>query len=181
MVPLIRSSTTVLPFLRGFEPERSRFRGVGQPPLPAAAIVLEGFALWPGLPSAALRVPRAYTRTNRPAPGRGVPWPFACRDPTARFDDTGPHPNPVRPSAVPFRIALMAASVDRSRSVSSIRKMNAPPCRRANNQLNKAVRRPPMWRYPVGLGANRTLTSLMLFFLSKCARPLPLYFCRVGG
>jgi hypothetical protein len=31
-----------------------------------------------------------------------------------------------------------------------------PPYRRANSQLNSAVRAPPTWRYPVGDGANRT-------------------------
>src|SRR4051812_47359047 len=34
--------------------------------------------------------------------------------------------------------------------------MNVPPILRAQSQLNSAVRAPPMWRYPVGDGANRT-------------------------
>src|SRR5262245_165392 len=50
----------------------------------------------------------------------------------------------------------MYSSVERERSVSSIRRMKAPPCRRANAQLKSAVRAPPMWRCPAGLGANRT-------------------------
>src|SRR5512133_537351 len=37
-----------------------------------------------------------------------------------------------------------------------MRRMNVPPLRRAHSQLNSAVRAPPMWRYPVGDGANRT-------------------------
>ena len=45
---------------------------------------------------------------------------------------------------------------DRSASVSSMRRTKVPPCRRANSQLKSAVRAPPMWRYPVGDGANRT-------------------------
>ncbi len=48
------------------------------------------------------------------------------------------------------------ASVDRSRSVSSMRRMNVPPFLRAHSQLKRAVRAPPTCRYPVGLGANRT-------------------------
>ena len=48
--------------------------------------------------------------------------------------------------------------VFRSRSVSSLRKINVPPLARANSQLYNAVRAPPTWRYPVGDGANRTRT-----------------------
>src|SRR5262245_4530186 len=45
---------------------------------------------------------------------------------------------------------------DRSTSVSSMRRTNTPPVRRANSQLNSAVRAPPTCRYPVGEGAKRT-------------------------
>jgi hypothetical protein len=38
--------------------------------------------------------------------------------------------------------------------------MNIPPWWRAKSQLNRAVRTPPMWRAPVGLGAKRTLTGV---------------------
>src|SRR5215217_8180981 len=48
------------------------------------------------------------------------------------------------------------ARVERSTSVSSMRRMNVPPAPRASNQLNKAVRALPTWRCPVGLGAKRT-------------------------
>src|SRR4029453_343416 len=39
--------------------------------------------------------------------------------------------------------------------------MNAPPCRRANSQSKRAVRKPPIWGAPVGLGAYRTRTLLI--------------------
>src|SRR5512134_641219 len=57
------------------------------------------------------------------------------------------------------RIARTNSGVDRSRSVSSIRRMNLPPLRRACSQLKSAVRAPPMWSSPVGLGANRVTTE----------------------
>ena len=53
-------------------------------------------------------------------------------------------------------MARSDSRVDRSVSVSSIRRMKLPlPCR-ASNQLNKAVRALPTWRWPVGDGANLT-------------------------
>src|SRR6266478_1234118 len=42
-----------------------------------------------------------------------------------------------------------------------MRRINVPPVWRAYSQLNKAVRAPPMWRKPVGLGANRTRTFIV--------------------
>src|SRR5882757_6042807 len=63
-------------------------------------------------------------------------------------------PSQVRPS----RIASIAALVERSRSVSSIRSSILPPRLRAYSQLNSAVRAPPMWRKPVGEGAKRVTT-----------------------
>src|SRR4051812_14747630 len=50
---------------------------------------------------------------------------------------------------------------ERSRSVSSMRSTNTPPDRRANSQLNNAVRAPPTCRYPVGDGAKRTRGEVM--------------------
>jgi hypothetical protein len=47
---------------------------------------------------------------------------------------------------MPSMIALTADSVERSRSVSSTRRMNVPPRRRASSQQYKAVRAPPMCR-----------------------------------
>ena len=52
--------------------------------------------------------------------------------------------------------------VERAKSVSSIRNTNVPFSLRANNQLNKAERAPPMWNGPVGLGAKRTFMELMI-------------------
>ena len=52
----------------------------------------------------------------------------------------------------------MFASVDRERSVSSMRRMKAPPWWRAKSQLNSAVWTLPTCRCPVGLGAKRTRT-----------------------
>jgi hypothetical protein len=52
-------------------------------------------------------------------------------------------------------MASIAALVDRTLSVSSIRSRNLPPWWRAKSQLNSAVRAPPMCRNPVGEGANR--------------------------
>src|SRR6266545_7475066 len=57
------------------------------------------------------------------------------------------------------RMKWMYSSVERDRSVSSIRRMKTPPWWRANNQLNRAVLAPPTWRWPVGLGAKRTRTG----------------------
>src|SRR4051812_12008249 len=57
---------------------------------------------------------------------------------------------------MPSRIPPTISSVERSKSVSSIRRMKVPPKWRAKSQLNSAVRAPPTWRYPVGEGANRT-------------------------
>ena len=52
--------------------------------------------------------------------------------------------------------------VERAKSVSSIRNTNVPFSLRANNQLNKAERAPPIWNGPVGLGAKRTFMELMI-------------------
>src|SRR5689334_16711419 len=59
---------------------------------------------------------------------------------------------------MPSRIARTTSSEDRCASVSSMRSTNTPPRRFANSQLKIAVRAPPTWRNPVGLGANRTRT-----------------------
>src|SRR6266508_3595770 len=56
------------------------------------------------------------------------------------------------------RICSMEASVERERSVSSMRRTNTPLWWRAKAQLKSAVRAPPTWKDPVGLGAKRTLT-----------------------
>src|ERR1700722_16494661 len=45
-----------------------------------------------------------------------------------------------------------------------MRRIMVPCCRRANNQLNSAVRAPPTCKYPVGDGANRTRTLPGAYF-----------------
>src|SRR5262245_36288364 len=79
-------------------------------------------------------------------------------------------------------IALMAAAVERSRSVSSILSSILPPCRRANSQLNKAVRPPPMCRKPVGEGAKRvTIVEVILVRAGAGAyADVHLYHCTRG-
>src|SRR5215475_16151009 len=66
-------------------------------------------------------------------------------------------------------IETMFSSVDRERSVSSMRRMNAPRWWRAKSQLNSAVRAPPTCRCPVGLGAKRTRTSVISVLLEEPA------------
>ena len=53
-----------------------------------------------------------------------------------------------------------ASATSRLVSVFSIRSRISPPCCRANSQLKRNVRTPPMWRKPVGLGAMRTRTLI---------------------
>src|SRR5207248_11316314 len=56
----------------------------------------------------------------------------------------------------PSKIELSDASVLRSTSVSSSRKIIVPWFRRAYSQLKMKVRALPTWRNPVGEGAKRT-------------------------
>src|SRR5829696_6813387 len=60
------------------------------------------------------------------------------------------------------RINSTFSAVERSRSVSSMRRTNSPPEPRARSQLYSAVLAPPMCSTPVGDGAKRTLTLSML-------------------
>src|SRR6266567_897265 len=63
----------------------------------------------------------------------------------------------LRPSHLkPSKIELTEASVFRSTSVSSSRRIMVPPFLRAYNQLKMNVRALPTWRNPVGEGAKRT-------------------------
>src|SRR5215467_5984094 len=65
------------------------------------------------------------------------------------------------PSHVSERLIWSTASAtSRLVSVFSMRRRISPACLRANSQLNRNVRTPPMWRKPVGLGAMRTLTDI---------------------
>ena len=54
----------------------------------------------------------------------------------------------------------MSSFFERSTSVSSMRRMNVPPWRRAKSHV-QAVRAPPTWSEPVGEGANRTRGAVM--------------------
>src|SRR5215470_16886247 len=65
----------------------------------------------------------------------------------------------------------MFSSVERERSVSSIRRMKAPRWWRARSQLKSAVRAPPTWRWPVGLGAKRTRTGAAISILTEEPAP----------
>src|SRR5262249_20637966 len=57
-----------------------------------------------------------------------------------------------------FKISCSDCSVERSRSVSSIRRMNAPRLWRAKSHANNPERTLPMCSDPVGLGAKRVRT-----------------------
>jgi hypothetical protein len=57
-------------------------------------------------------------------------------------------------------MAAMDSGVERSRSVSSMRRTNVPPWWRAKRKLKSAVRAPPTCRNPVGLGAKRVRTAI---------------------
>src|SRR5690606_27212795 len=66
-----------------------------------------------------------------------------------------------RPSQRRSRMtASCAPATSRFWSVSSRRRMNCPPCLRANIQLKRALRALPMCRYPGGEGAKRTRTVM---------------------
>src|SRR5262245_26706707 len=68
-------------------------------------------------------------------------------------------------------MACTDSVVDRSRSVSSIRSTKRPWFRRASSQLKSAVRAPPMCRYPVGEGANRTRGGVAMTELAGLTAP----------
>src|SRR5450830_142245 len=56
---------------------------------------------------------------------------------------------------MPSRITSTEACVERSRSVSSMRKIKSPSMARANAHGYRAERMLPRWMKPVGDGANR--------------------------
>src|SRR5215203_2471388 len=65
------------------------------------------------------------------------------------------------------KMASTLGRVERSWSVSSTRRMKVPPVLRAQSQLKRAVRAPPMWRYPVGDGAKRTRGLVIVVAVGK--------------
>ncbi len=85
-------------------------------------------------------------------------WKYGPTGPSTSGPSSQSRPSQRRPSRMPSTISVD----DRSASVSSMRRTNVPPCRRANSQLKSAVRAPPTCRYPVGDGANRTRTIPLL-------------------
>ena len=105
---------------------------------------------------AGIRLPLAR-RAAPPARGRARRARTAG---TARTLRPAPGPSShARPSqARSSRSPASSSRSDRSTSVSSMRRMKRPPSCRAKSQLKSAVRAPPTWRCPVGLGANRTRT-----------------------
>src|SRR5258708_25752205 len=58
--------------------------------------------------------------------------------------------------------------------------MKVPPCLRAKSQLKSAVRAPPTWRKPVGDGAKRVLTLMVVSCLSFLEQLRRCDFCRLG-
>src|SRR6266540_6207863 len=82
-------------------------------------------------------------------------WKYGPNSPPTSGPSSQSSPSQRRESMV----MPMASSVERFRSVSSIRRMKLPPWCRANSQLNKAVRAVPTWMYPVGAGAMRHRTG----------------------
>src|SRR6266496_4117429 len=80
---------------------------------------------------------------------------FRCNSPRSDclYSSSQLKPSHFRPS----KMELTDASVLRSTSVSSSRKIMVPAFRRAYNQLKMNVRALPTWRNPVGEGAKRTL------------------------
>ena len=60
---------------------------------------------------------------------------------------------------MPSRMTSTAAWVERSRSVSSMRRMKVPPCERAKAHGYSAERMLPRWMKPVGDGAKRVRTG----------------------
>src|ERR1700682_4769891 len=65
-------------------------------------------------------------------------------------------------------IERVDSSVERCRSVSSIRSRNLPPTLRAYSQLKSAERAAPMCKYPVGDGAKRT--RVVIFSQSRSTK-----------
>ena len=100
------------------------------------------------------------TRARR----RSARWRTTRTGAAARTGDTGRarrrrralRPSRARASAGPRGCSASDSRVDRSASVSSMRRMNVPSLPCASSQLNSAVRALPTWSCPVGLGAKRT-------------------------
>src|SRR5882762_9004848 len=81
-------------------------------------------------------------------------WRYGAYSPPASGPSSQSRPSHLRSS---ISCASKRASL-RSRSVSSMRRIIAPPVLRAYSQFTSAVRALPTWSWPVGEGAKRTRT-----------------------
>ena len=108
------------------------------------ALVLVGLALVDELLARARAPRRAVSSWNVTGPSQSIP--------SQRSDSW---------------ICSVASATSRLVSVFSIRSRHSPPCWRANSQLKRNVRTPPMWRKPVGLGAMRTRTLIVVSIVGR--------------
>ncbi len=142
--------------------------------LAAAAVVARLLLARELLRRASRRAPPWCSSSGRPCPSSSI-WPMhlAVAVEALRSGRTGPRRR--RGRATPCRRGSPAPppSVERSRSVSSTRRMNLPPWRRAYSQQNSAVRTPPMCSRPVGLGAKRVTTVIGGAHVTKSAAAPP--------
>ena len=112
---------------------------------------------------------------GRPGTSRGAASADTARTRPARRGRRWPGPRPSRCPASAARRGCRARSstVERATSVSSSRRMNVPPWRRANRMLNSAVRAVPMCSGPVGLGAIRQRMVMPASVPEGAVRPAP--------
>src|ERR1035438_8131766 len=94
-------------------------------------------------------------------------WRCKARRSDWRYSSSQPRLSQRRPSY----IEVSEASVLRSTSVSSMRRIMAPPLRGAYNELKMNVRALPMCKKPVGEGAKRTL-SMGNASITRCGKGL---------
>jgi len=102
---------------------------------------------------------RAIAKNTPPRKRPAFPPPLGA-DRAVAIWKYGPSSQSIPNHRKPSRIPSTSSGRFRSTSLSSTRRIIVPPCRRAKNQLNSAVRAPPTCKYPVGEGANRTRTAL---------------------
>ena len=115
----------------------------GRRPVPAADRPPAPRCRSSGTPRRATAIPRRGRGIRAAAPTGGTAEVAARLDPFV----------PVSPSQRrSSRMAASDARVERSKSVSSIRRTNVPPVRRASSQLKSAVRALPTWSWPGGAG-----------------------------
>src|SRR3569623_3106742 len=81
---------------------------------------------------------------------------------------------------MPSRSTSTASCDERSRSVSSMRRMNWPPVARANAHGYRAERILPRWMTPVGDGAKRVRVVMSGVFSQACAT-MPRMSCELDA